>query len=237
MFDLEQAIANWRRELAASGLGSSEVIDELESHLRDDLEEQAEQARGNSDEERVFRMAVQRIGQAAVLEAEFHKVGGIKRVQERLKVAFLTLAGIPNHHSPLMNTSQSNLEPCWATYLKAAAFLVPAGFLWMLAAFFVVPKLQQICAQAGMPAQMPLWNLTLSNFNAILFFKEHIVLIGAAIISVLVLLERRSVQWPRYRRAVVGVGAFLFNSLVLVSIFVMILTAIVAAPGLFQHTP
>ena len=39
MFNLEQAIANWRRSLVNAGLGP-EVIDELECHLRDEIEEQ-----------------------------------------------------------------------------------------------------------------------------------------------------------------------------------------------------
>jgi hypothetical protein len=145
------------------------------------------------------------------------------------------LAGIPNHHSALMNTSHPNLEPRWATYLKAAAFLLPAAFLWTLAAVFVLPKLQQICADAGLPAPTSFWNLTLSNFSAMLFFREHAVLISAAILLVLVLLEWRSSQWPRYRRAVVGIGAFVFNSVVLISIFLMILAAMVAIPALFPH--
>jgi len=51
----------------------------------------------------------------------------------------------------------------------------------------------------------------------------------------LTLLEWRSASWQRYRRATIGIGAFLLNLTVLVSIFVMILTALVAAPALMQH--
>ena len=35
MFDLEQAIANWRRQMLAAGICKSALLDELESHLRD----------------------------------------------------------------------------------------------------------------------------------------------------------------------------------------------------------
>ena len=40
MFNLGQAILDRRRQMAASGIKAPDVLDELESHLRDDLEEQ-----------------------------------------------------------------------------------------------------------------------------------------------------------------------------------------------------
>ena len=40
MFDLEKAIAEWRQQLAAGGVKAPELLDELESHLREDVEEQ-----------------------------------------------------------------------------------------------------------------------------------------------------------------------------------------------------
>ena len=40
MFNLDQAIVEWRRQMAAGGIRSPEVLDELESHLRDDVEQQ-----------------------------------------------------------------------------------------------------------------------------------------------------------------------------------------------------
>jgi hypothetical protein len=40
MFDLERAISEWRRQLAGGGIGSPDVLDELESHLREDVQQQ-----------------------------------------------------------------------------------------------------------------------------------------------------------------------------------------------------
>jgi hypothetical protein len=37
MFNLDQAIEQWRRQLAVSGIRSLETLDELESHLREDV--------------------------------------------------------------------------------------------------------------------------------------------------------------------------------------------------------
>jgi len=73
MFDLEYAIAQWRRQLAAAGVKSRRVLDELESHLRDDLEQQV---RSGIKVEAAFVAAAERIGPARSLTAEFSKVRG-----------------------------------------------------------------------------------------------------------------------------------------------------------------
>src|SRR6266702_5818333 len=147
MFNLNEKIAEWRRQMLAAGIKTPVPLNELENHLRDDVEQQI--SAGLSTQQ-AFEAAVQGIGQAAVLEREFDKVGATKQAQARVKRAILTLAGIPNHYlNPPMNTSHSNLEPAWATYLKAAAFLVPAVFLWAISVVFVMPKLKQICGEAG----------------------------------------------------------------------------------------
>jgi len=222
MFDLDQGIAEWRRQMVAGGVKAPEVLDELESHLRDEVEQQ--EFAGSSPEE-AFKVAVQQIGQAAALEGEFDKVG--RRSSALIKDAVLTLAGIPNQYvDASMNTS--SFEPRWATYLKATAFLAPALFLWALSVVFVVPKVQQICAEAG--------GHRLPGFvRVMLGLTEHSVLISGAIILLLILLEWRSITWPRYRRATVGIGTFVLNSAVLISIFVLVVVALTFAPALFHH--
>src|SRR5689334_14853329 len=39
MFELEDTIAKWRAQMVAAGLKQAGVLDELESHLRDDIEQ------------------------------------------------------------------------------------------------------------------------------------------------------------------------------------------------------
>jgi hypothetical protein len=39
MFNLGAAITNWRRQMAACGIKSPGVLDELESRLREDMEQ------------------------------------------------------------------------------------------------------------------------------------------------------------------------------------------------------
>lgn len=68
MFDLDLSIADWRRQMAAGGVRTTEVLDELEGHLRDDVEGQVHSGCG---ERQAFRTAVHRIGPANALRAEF----------------------------------------------------------------------------------------------------------------------------------------------------------------------
>jgi hypothetical protein len=144
-----------------------------------------------------------------------------------MKDAFFAFAGIPNYAEP-MNTPYANLEPRWATYLKATGFLLPALCLWLLSIVFLLPKLQQICADAG-GGPLPL------VIQIMVGVTRHGVLIGGGILLLLVLLEWRSPQWPRYRRAAVGLGAFLLNAVVLICIFMMVVTALLVAPALLHH--
>src|SRR4051812_39318173 len=92
MFNLDQAIATWRRQMAAGGVNSPEVLDELESHLRDDLERQMQ---SGSSEEQAFQAAVHQIGQAGVLKKEFKRAGGLKGAFPRkLRGILARLSGV-----------------------------------------------------------------------------------------------------------------------------------------------
>jgi hypothetical protein len=71
MPDLEQLITQWRRALLEMTGCSAEVLDELESHLRDEVR-QLMQA-GHSEEQAVAR-AASRLGSSRSLAAEFAKV-------------------------------------------------------------------------------------------------------------------------------------------------------------------
>jgi len=80
MFDLDIAIAEWRRQMQAAGLKTPVPLDELESHLRDDIETQM---RSGADTQQAFEAAVRRIGQAGRLRTEFEKAGETRRARER----------------------------------------------------------------------------------------------------------------------------------------------------------
>ncbi|MEO5957918.1 MAG: hypothetical protein ABIZ49_12390 [Opitutaceae bacterium] len=93
MFDLEQEIAKWRREMEATGL-VPEVLNELEEHLREDIERQV---RGVNVPE-VFQAALLRIGRPCALRDEFDLVnrpGVIETFRRhKWKVLFCSVAGL-----------------------------------------------------------------------------------------------------------------------------------------------
>ena len=101
MFDLNQAIANWRARLVGSGVTNPEVLDELEGHLRDDVEQQV---RGGFTPEHAFAQAVERLGQANTLKREFEKVDGpVSRLLRKLKERIASAMGV----APLQLTNFS----------------------------------------------------------------------------------------------------------------------------------
>jgi leader peptidase (prepilin peptidase)/N-methyltransferase len=93
MFDLEQAIVEWRRQMLAAGIKTPVPLEELESHLRDDVEQQV---LAGSDAQQAFEAAVLRIGRAGALNCEFTKIVETREVLRRkavwalIGVAFLS---------------------------------------------------------------------------------------------------------------------------------------------------
>jgi len=71
MFDLNQFITEWRQQMAAGGIKSPKVLDELESHLREDVERRIQ---SGATPERAFQEAARQIGVADELKLEFGKI-------------------------------------------------------------------------------------------------------------------------------------------------------------------
>jgi len=86
MFDLEQFIADWRRQMLAAGIETPEPLEELESHLR---EEVGRQVQSGLSMQQAFKNSAQQIGQPKALSREFKK-------DERtiMKKTLMVLAGI-----------------------------------------------------------------------------------------------------------------------------------------------
>ena len=70
MFNLEQSISAWRSQMLAAGIRTPVPLDELESHLRDDIERQILSGRS---EQQAFALAVRRVGSSNTLNTEFKK--------------------------------------------------------------------------------------------------------------------------------------------------------------------
>ncbi len=101
MFDLERAISEWRRQLIAGQVKSPEILDELESHLRDDIEQRM---RSGLPATEAFDLAVRQMGAAEDLNTEFAKI------QKRDEPLRLTLK-----------------VACWATF-ACIVLLASRGF-------------------------------------------------------------------------------------------------------------
>jgi hypothetical protein len=86
MFNFDQCIAEWRQQMIAAGIESPVPLDELESHLRDDVNEQM---RLGLSAPQAFEAAVQRLGHAYALNLEFKKVGTGERKQMKRVIAVM----------------------------------------------------------------------------------------------------------------------------------------------------
>ena len=71
MFNLKQAISEWRGQMLSAGVKNPDIVDELESHLREDW---ARRVQSGESEEQAFEGAVQGVGQASLLKHEFAKL-------------------------------------------------------------------------------------------------------------------------------------------------------------------
>jgi len=109
MFDLEKAIGNWRQQLAAGGVKNGEILNELESHLRDEIEQQT---RAGMTPQRAFEIAVERMGHGDSLKREFSKTGLHKMdLLAKLKRFFLGTKEITSPDlSSLTPLAQQSLE-------------------------------------------------------------------------------------------------------------------------------
>ena len=101
MFNLEQAIAEWRQQMLAAGIKSPAPLEELESHLRQEIERQM---RVGTNQRDAFEIAAQQIGEAKQIKMEFRK------------------ADAENWHSPLTWTT-------WGLFV-ISFFLPSCGDLW-----------------------------------------------------------------------------------------------------------
>lgn len=75
MFDLEQSICEWRKQMLTAGIKSPVPLEELGIHLREEIERQM---KAGCSGEIAFTSAVQKIGLAHTVQMEFEKIGTLK---------------------------------------------------------------------------------------------------------------------------------------------------------------
>ena len=107
MVNLEKSIVEWRQQMLNAGVQTPVPLEELENHLREEIEQQL---KSGSDAQRALEFAVRKIGLGQALNAEFAKVGAEKMSAkwERRLAGFILAGGvIPLGAYKLLNNEMS----------------------------------------------------------------------------------------------------------------------------------
>ena len=71
MFNLESKISEWREQMLAAGIQSPVPLEELETHLRDELEQQM---KIGLSAQTAYSIAIEKIGRGNALQNDFQKI-------------------------------------------------------------------------------------------------------------------------------------------------------------------
>jgi hypothetical protein len=118
MNNFEPNIADWRRQLLAAGIKRAEVLDELEGHLREDIERRA-----RSGGDALFERAVAQFGSPQSLKAEFDQIKERKYMKRGLMIG----AGIVG-----VMVGMALVMPAVAQYRAIGAMHGPTPFLFLI---------------------------------------------------------------------------------------------------------
>jgi hypothetical protein len=129
MPDLEEGIAEWRRQMLAAGIKTPVPLDELEGHLRDEVEQQM---KSGLSAQLAFETAIQRLGQASALKIEFKKVGVTERTQmKRIVVILASLLGMVFGLGAVLpqfgQWSRTGVMPSLTFFLFGVALVIVGG--------------------------------------------------------------------------------------------------------------
>src|ERR1700748_2247263 len=91
MFDLNQSIREWRQQMMAGGIKAPVPMEELESHLRDDIERRIQSGMAS---DRAFQMSVQQLGEACSLKTEFERVTNNERNYMKRRLIIVGIVGV-----------------------------------------------------------------------------------------------------------------------------------------------
>ncbi len=114
----------------------------------------------------------------------------------------------------LMNppASSTDIEPRWRTYLRGAAFSIPALFILAFSSVFLLPKLETLWRDAAFGATSEMAPSAMAAVHLAYFVTQHLVVIAVTVIAVVVLL----------------------NTAILIFITAMFMTALMTAPALLR---
>ncbi len=91
MFDLEQSIADWRKQMFIAGIKTPVPLEELENHLREEIERQV---KSGLNGQAAFNSAIKKIGSADRLQQEFQKTIPLTVAINRILAIVVGIAAI-----------------------------------------------------------------------------------------------------------------------------------------------
>jgi hypothetical protein len=185
MFNLDKAILEWRRGMIGGGIKRAVLLEELEGHLRQDVEQQMQL--GITAQE-AFKIAVARIGRTDELKLEFAK--GDKSSTTNRVLGVLWLAGCllsfntVCHQHPTVSGGRTVLAMSMSALFIYAAGVVGSVFLFrgaklgrsivrMLALLMAIACLAQVLS-FGMAAQWRVWCGVVSVFSLVTIWLLHV---------------------------------------------------------------
>lgn len=154
MFDLVSQIRSWREHLAGEGVYCPSDLDELESHLR---EEMATLTRQGLSEQEAFAVACMRLGDSKGLSPEFAKVNGGIVFRRRLfwmGVGALGF-GLTTHLATVL--SKGATLAAASAGLRGSALGILAESFHILALVLTVMGLLVVVRRCSGPLTSPAW--------------------------------------------------------------------------------
>jgi hypothetical protein len=151
MFDLEQSITDWRRQMLAAGIKTPVPLEELEIHLREEIEQRM---KTGLSAQAAFNLAAERIGHGNQLNDEFVKAGGMNKMKRR-KLAGCFYAAILGVYMLAATCAMFKNDLSageWLSGLAAqAALLLGSGLIWWSGPrFFPLIGSRRIQSAAGL---------------------------------------------------------------------------------------
>jgi hypothetical protein len=91
MFNLEKSIVDWRHQMLAAGIKTPVPLEELEIHLREEIQRQI---KSGVNAQKALADAIQQIGKADAMKNEFEKVDGADEARKWRLIQIIFFAGL-----------------------------------------------------------------------------------------------------------------------------------------------
>jgi hypothetical protein len=178
MFDLKAQIEEWRRAVSAQFGDRTDVLDELEAHLREDVEQRV---RAGAPPELAWEQARAQLGEPRALAAEFAKVRGRAWLPARVTLAVVIGFALSVAVWAFARASQGRIDTLLAVHVVA----VTVGYT----AVFAVGTLSACALLARATGR---WDATRARG-----FRSAVLMLGATSLSLTAVAIALGSLWAR----------------------------------------